>query len=109
MKHRINLTFSTLLVIVLSLSVIACSNNSGSGTGPKASAKKVVSHTHIANKCIDTVNHAHKNGGKKHLHHYHFCEESGVNSNAHSHPSNSITGFTRHVHPNGANKHTHGQ
>ncbi len=109
MKHRINLIFSTLFVIVLSLSVIACSNNTELGTKSEIHSKKSEQHTHAANKCIDELNHAHPNGKKKHLHHYHFCETSSANSNAHSHPSNSITGFTRHVHPNGANAHTHGQ
>lgn len=111
MKHPINHIFSILFILVLSLglslSLVACSNNSEVGAVSGISNKKAVLHTHLANKCIDAVSHSHSNGKKDHLHHYHSCEANGINSNAHSHPSSSITGFTRHVHPNGANEHTH--
>jgi len=111
MKHNINHTFSILFALILSLGLslglVACSNNSEIESTSGISNKKAVLHTHPANKCIDAVSHAHSDGKKEHLHQYHSCQVSGVNSNAHSHPSNSIAGFTRHVHPNGANEHTH--
>ena len=99
MRHRIDHAFRVLFIVSLSFSFAACSNSLDSAIKSQ--------HTHPANKCIDAVSHAHLNGKKEHLHHFHFCEVTEKNSNAHSHPSTSITGFTRHVHPNGANDHTH--
>jgi hypothetical protein len=107
MNCRINSTFSLLLITLLGLSVTACSHNQDD-VRVETKAKKAMLHTHPANKCIDSVSHAHPKGNIKHLHHYHFCKVGSKKLNAHSHPSSSIMGFTRHVHPNGANPHSHG-
>lgn len=95
---------------VVSLGLGACSNYAGKGGFSGENSKQVTQHTHLANKCIDAVSHAHIDGKKEHLHYFHYCDTKNKNPNAHSHSSPSaITGFIHHVHPNGENKHTHGK
>ena len=112
MKNYLNKSFNSnklfsifllvILCMVISFGLAACSNQAGEKTN------QAVEHTHPANKCIGEVTHSHPNGKRKHQHYFHYCESSGIKSNAHTHPSSSsITGFIRHVHPNGAIKHTH--
>jgi len=128
MRYCINNASSILFVLLLSLGITACSNNTGSTSVATkgATAKKAVvknstvkkpvaktkkgknQHRHPANKCINAVSHAHPNK-KGHLHYYHFCKLSEKRSNAHTHPATGLTGSSRHVHPNGWRKHSHHQ
>ncbi len=106
-KNKLVMTLSTLMVSTVLMSACSQQVQSDPTPGSKTSRFASVAHTHLANKCTNTVTHSHPNGGTAHKHRYSCQPNVPKSKNTHTHPTNKCTNSTTHTHPNGKHKHAH--
>lgn len=113
MTNKLLITISSFLLS--SVFITACSQNSdgtmaeqAAPSGQVAGTSKVtgVGHSHPANKCTNSIQHTHPNGGGVHKHRY-VCKPQMSSADAHKHPANKCTKSVSHAHPNGKGTHKH--